>query len=84
MKNLQSPKSNYLSEIFTKDDFANMSNDKMYAFYSVPDSGKTTMIIKTLQPYLKESCKKALYLSPRTAINEQNKADFESNPFFFH
>ena len=54
-----------------------MCNDKMYAFYSVPDSGKTTMIIKTLQPYLKESCKKALYLSPRTAINEQNKADFD-------
>lgn len=79
MKNLHSPRSNYLSEIFTKDDFANMSNDKMYAFYSVPDSGKTTMIINSLQPYLKETGKKALYLSPRTVINEQNKADFDDS-----
>lgn len=67
----------YLSETFTRDDFANMRNDQMYAFYSVPDSGKTTMIINVLQPYLKESKRTALYLSPRKVINDQNKADFD-------
>lgn len=77
MKNLQALKTKYLSEMFTKGDFASMSNDKMYAFYSVPDSGKTTMIINILQPYLKESSKKALYLSPRKTINDQNKANFD-------
>jgi hypothetical protein len=67
----------YLSEVFTRDDFASMTNDRMYAFYSVPDSGKTTMITNVLQPYLKESNRTALYLSPRKAINDQNKADFD-------
>ena len=54
-----------------------MSNDRMYAFHSVPDTGKTAMIIKVLQPYLKQSNKKALYLSHRTSIHDQNEADFD-------
>jgi hypothetical protein len=69
----------YLSELFTRADFARMRNDKMYAFYSVPDTGKTTMIINVLQPYLQESKKKALYLSPRKVINDQNNAMFDDS-----
>ncbi len=79
MKNSHPQTTKYLSDMFSEDDFKNMSNDKMYAFYSVPDSGKTTMIINTLQPYLKKSGKKALYLSPRKTINDQNKANFDDS-----
>ncbi len=77
MKRPQKQAAKYLSEMFTRDDFANMRNDQMYAFYSVPDTGKTTMITNVLQPYLKESNRTALYLSPRTVINDQNKADLD-------
>lgn len=67
----------YLSERFTEEDFASMTNDKMYAFYSVPDTGKTTLIIKVLQPFLRQTGKKALYLSPRRVICDQNLSDFD-------
>lgn len=75
---MKTEKYRYLSEQFTQEDFANMDNSHMYAFYSVPDTGKTTMITRVLQPYLKKNRKKALYLSHRTVINEQNKAAFDN------
>jgi hypothetical protein len=71
------PTAKYLSARFTQADFADMRQDTMYAFYSAPDSGKTTMIINVLQPYLKRIGKKALYLSHRKIINDQNEAMFD-------
>lgn len=61
----------YLSDTYNKQDFAKMTPDKMYAFYSAPDTGKTAMIINVLQPYLEETHKKALYLTSRVAIINQ-------------
>lgn len=68
----------YLSQRFTKRDFANMSNDKMFGIYSAPDTGKTTLITNVLQPYLKKNKRKALYLSHRRVINDQNEANFDN------
>lgn len=70
----ESPQPKYLPDEFTKEDFANMTSDTMYAFYSAPDTGKTTLIMTVFQDYLRESGKKALYLTSRTAIIEQNGA----------
>lgn len=70
-------KPQYLSDEFTEDIFASMLPQNMYAFYSAPDSGKTTLITSKLQPYLKQSGKKALYLTSRRVILDQikNKID---------
>ena len=64
---------NYLSNHFTEDTFAGMTTDFMYAIYSAPDTGKTTLITNVLQPYLKRTGKKALYLTSRRAILDQLK-----------
>lgn len=63
----------YLSDHFTEDTFASMNADYMYAIYSAPDTGKTTLITSVLQPYLMRTGKKALYLTSRIAIIEQLK-----------
>lgn len=66
-------RSNYLSDHFTEDTFVSMTTDSMYAIYSAPGTGKTTLITDVLQPYLKRTGKKALYLTSRLAILEQLK-----------
>ena len=71
MKTNQSQANNYLSTFFTEEDFANMTPNKMYAFYSAPDTGKTTLITEVLQPYLIKNNKTALYLTSRCAILDQ-------------
>ena len=71
-------KPQYLSDEFTKGTFASMIPQNMYAFYSAPDSGKTTLVIHKLQPYLKESGKKALYLTSRRVILDQIKDKIDS------
>ena len=69
----------YLSEKFTQSTFSEMSPDKMYAFFASPDSGKTTMIIKSLQPHLIDQNKTALYLTSRKSTLEQFKSKVDRN-----
>lgn len=70
---------NYLSDRFTEDSFAHMTTDYMYAIYSAPDTGKTTLITNVLQPYLKRTGKKALYLTSRLAIIAQLKGKVDNS-----
>lgn len=63
--------SNYLSDYFKEETFASMGTSCIYAIYSAPDTGKTTLITSVLQAYLRKAKKKALYLAPRRAIIEQ-------------
>ncbi len=69
----------YLSDQFTEASFASMTTDSMYAIYSAPDTGKTTLITDVLQPYLKRTGKKALYLTSRLAILEQLKGNVDNS-----
>lgn len=71
MKTIQAHSDNYLSNRFTEEDFANMNQHEMYALYSAPDTGKTTLITDVLQKHLVKSGKTALYLTSRLAILNQ-------------
>jgi len=76
-------KMTYLSERFNQEDFKNMMKDYNYGFWSEPDSGKTTMIIKHLIPLAEKENKTILFLYPRTAIGEQLKFKTSSNVIEF-
>lgn len=73
MKFDQSLSATYLSDKFTEEDFARMRKEQMYAIYSAPDTGKTTLITTKFQAYLRKSGKKALYLTSRRVILDQIK-----------
>ena len=61
----------YLPEEFTEETFERMDSSKMYAFYSAPDTGKTTLILDKLQPVLRRTGKTCLYLTSRRYILDQ-------------
>lgn len=71
----------YLSERFNQQDFGNMEPGYNYAFWSEPDSGKTSMIAKHLIPLAEQQNKSILFLYPRSAIGEQikEKEEFKSH-----
>jgi hypothetical protein len=69
----------YLSERFNKSDFELMEPGYNYAFWSEPDSGKTTMIAQHLIPLAEEKNKSILFLYPRSAIGSQLKFKFTSH-----
>ena len=68
----------YLPEEFTEETFEHMDSLKMYAFYSAPDTGKTTLILDRLQPFLKRTGKTCLYLTSRRYILDQVTAKVNS------
>jgi hypothetical protein len=70
---------NYLSERFYQHDFKNMEPGYNYAFWSEPDSGKTTMIASHLIPLAEQQNKSILFLYPRSAIGSQLKHKFKSH-----
>ncbi|WP_286184484.1 hypothetical protein [Bacillus sp. SD075] len=69
----------YLSERFNEQDFKNMEPGHNYAFWSEPDSGKSTMIGMHLIPLSERENKSILYLYPRSAIANQLKNKFTSH-----
>lgn len=69
----------YLSERFNEQDFKNMEPGYNYAFWSEPDSGKSTMIGMHLLPLSERENKSILYLYPRSAIANQLKNKFTSH-----
>lgn len=69
----------YLSERFNQQDFKIMEPGYNYGFWSEPDSGKTTMIVKHLVPLAEKENKKILFLYPRSAIGDQIKQRFVSD-----
>ncbi|KEZ47174.1 DEAD/DEAH box helicase [Metabacillus indicus] len=70
---------NYLAERFNQQDFLNMEPGYNYGFWSEPDSGKTTMIVKHLIPLAERENKSILFLYPRAAIGEQLEYKFVSH-----
>lgn len=69
----------YLSEEFTKEKFSNMERGHNYCFFAEPDSGKTSMIAKNLQPLAEERNEKILFLYPRKSIGEQTAKKFRDS-----
>ncbi|MEJ9232245.1 hypothetical protein LAV79_22875 [Peribacillus butanolivorans] len=61
----------YLSERFKEQDFKDMKPGFNYAFWSEPDSGKSTLIFEHLVPLVERGNEKILFLYPRSAIGEQ-------------
>lgn len=75
----------YLSERFAQTDFEQMQTDFNYAFWSEPDSGKTTMISQQLIPFAERTERSILFLFPRSAIGNQLevKTEFKSHSIDF-
>lgn len=68
----------YLSEQFTKQDFLYMEKGNNHCYFAEPDSGKTTMISKVLQPLAESRNERILFLYPRKSIGEQVSKKFNS------